>query len=57
MNPMGGNTRPVGQMGWICPRCGACYAPWVVQCFTCGTAKVSGEEKLAKKELLIEGLP
>ena len=25
----------MSNQGWECPRCGACYAPWVAKCSTC----------------------
>jgi len=28
--------------GWICPRCGQCYSPFVLRCGTCGPATTSG---------------
>lgn len=26
--------------GWKCPGCGACYAPWVLKCDSCGGGSV-----------------
>ena len=28
-------TNPPGSMGWVCPKCGSVYAPWVATCFNC----------------------
>jgi hypothetical protein len=28
--------------GWVCPRCGQCYSPFVLRCGTCGPATTSG---------------
>lgn len=30
------NITPIGQMGWICPKCGRVYSPSTNQCFHCG---------------------
>jgi len=34
----------VAQYGWVCPKCGTVYAPFVMQCLTCGVAKNPKEE-------------
>lgn len=30
------NITPIGQMGWICPKCGRVYSPTTNQCLFCG---------------------
>lgn len=32
---------PVVPTGWRCPGCGACYAPHVGKCWTCGTVTLT----------------
>ena len=32
------DVTPVGQMGWICPKCGRVYSPTTSQCLFCGGA-------------------
>ena len=32
------NIKPIGQMGWICPKCGRVYSPTTNQCLFCGGA-------------------
>lgn len=29
------------QTGWICPKCGRVYAPWVKECEACNPVKVA----------------
>jgi hypothetical protein len=29
---LGGNTQPLPQMGWLCPRCGAGVSPLAIKC-------------------------
>lgn len=29
------------QSGWICPKCGRVYAPWVKECEACNPVKVA----------------
>lgn len=31
--PLGWPLMAGAQVGWLCPKCGAVYAPWVAQCF------------------------
>jgi hypothetical protein len=47
---------PTYPTGWLCPKCGSIYAPFVVQCMTCGVAKISpkAEDKTEGKQLLNE---
>ena len=39
-------------MGWACPRCGRCYAPFVPQCTHCGpkSEKEDGKERPDSEE-------
>lgn len=30
------NEQPAAQQGWVCPKCGAVWAPWQPCCSTCG---------------------
>lgn len=47
--------------GWICPKCGKVFAPFVQQCTSCGfESKVDikqYEVKIPKKRLLTEQSP
>jgi len=29
----------IAQYGWVCPKCGCVYAPMIIMCQTCGSAK------------------
>lgn len=29
--------------GWVCPKCGNVYAPWVVMCPLCGPKTISAD--------------
>ena len=29
------------EKGWICPKCGRTYAPWVSSCFYCGQHSIT----------------
>ncbi len=35
-------AQPMGTLGWRCPGCGACYAPFMVVCTHCKPRTVPG---------------
>jgi len=58
MNPEG-NMIPgdiATKYGWVCPKCGCVYAPFVPQCTSCGMAKTPKVETSPqwRKPLLTE---
>ena len=52
----------ITRYGWVCPKCGNVYAPFVVQCTTCGVGKepkrtVEKKSTAEGKQLLTEVTP
>ena len=44
LNLLGKNTYGGGiAQGWMCPRCGQVYSPFVMMCGTCGPTITSGD--------------
>lgn len=43
LQPQPVEPRPVagGNPGWQCPKCGRCWAPWVVGCQDCNAVRVT----------------
>lgn len=35
-----------GPSGWVCPKCGMVYAPWVVSCTQCVPQKINYSNRI-----------